>query len=369
MIRYTYESQAMRQTEIINVMVTGARQFAPFVFLLLVIAVPLSAQNRQNPASQPAPAPAPGPTVTASTGSILVDPSEDYRLAPGDTIDVFVEDATELSQTYRLVAAGSFEMPFLGTIKAQGKTTQELTRFIADNLRAQDYLKKPVVRVTIKQYSGQIFFIQGAVRSPGLYQLEGRPSLLKLISLAGGVLENYGPNALILRPVKKAGAQTDAVTANAEAPQSEAADNDEYEMIRVALTPIIQEGNFDKNVRLEPGDIVNIPPTKVYYVAGEVVAPGSFQLKEGTTLRQAISLAQGTTFKAALNRGVIFRAEAGTGKQQEIAVDVAAVMNGKKDDIAIFPNDVIIVPNSRMKSVSSTLLNAFGVNAARLPIR
>ena len=86
-------------------------------------------------------------------------------------------------------------------------------------------------------------------------------------------------------------------------------------------------------------------------------------------MRQAISLAQGTTFKAALNRGVIFRAEPGTGKQQEIHVDVAAVMSGKKDDITIFPNDVIIVPNSRMKSVSSTLLSAFGVNAARLPIR
>ncbi len=369
MIRFTFESQVMRQFETIKSMSAGAWQIVLLALLSALITVPVCAQNRQNPASQPAPAPASGPTAAGPAGNILVDPNEDYRLAPGDTIDVFVEDATELTQAYRIVAAGTFEMPFLGTIKAQGKTAQELTRFIADTLREQDYLKKPVVRVTVKQYSGQIFFIQGAVRSPGMYQLEGRPSLLKLISLAGGVLENYGPHALILRPVKKAGTSADAVTANAGTVQTETTDNDEYDLIRVALTPIIQEGNFDKNVRLEPGDIVNIPPTKVYYVSGEVVAPGSFQLKEGTTLRQAISLAQGTTFKAALNRGVIFRAEPGTGKQQEIRVDVAAVMSGKKDDITIFPNDVIIVPNSRMKSVSSTLLSAFGVNAARLPIR
>lgn len=169
--------------------------------------------------------------------------------------------------------------------------------------------------------------------------------------------------------MKKVAAQTDTVTANAGVAQDDATDNDEYELVKVALTPIIQEGNFDQNVRLEPGDIVNIPPTKVFYVAGEVVAPGSFQLKEGTTLRQAISLAQGTTFKAALGRGVIFRDAAGSGKRLEIAVDVGAVMNGKKDDIQILPNDVIIVPNSRVKSVSSTLLTAFGANATRLPIR
>lgn len=358
----------MRQYLQFKTLAALGRWALPFV-LLITFAATVVAQNRQNPSSQVPPTPAPGPTASGPSGTVLVDPNEDYRLAPGDTIDVFVEDATELSQTYRIVAAGTFDMPFLGSVKAQGKTAQELTRFIADNLREQDYLKKPLVRVTVKQYSGQIFFIQGAVRSPGLYQLEGRPSLLKLISLAGGLQENYGPHALILRPVKKAAPQSSSISASTGPAEADAEDNDEYELLKVALTPIVQDGNFDKNVKLEPGDIVNIPPTKVFYVAGEVVAPGQFQLKEGTTLRQAISLAQGATFKAAQNRGVIFRDEPGTGKRQEIPVDVAAVMNGRKDDIQIFPNDVIIVPNSRIKSVSSMLLNAFGTNAARLPIR
>lgn len=368
MIKPEYKNQDVSELEINKTVVLMSRTIL-VALLVSLLAVPALSQNRQNAPAQAPPTPVTAPTATGPAGNVLVDPNEDYRLAPGDTIDVFVEDATELSQSYRLVAAGTFEMPFLGTVKAQGKTAQELTRYIADSLREQDYLKKPVVRVTVKQYSGQIFFIQGAVRSPGLYQLEGRPSLLKLISLAGGLQENYGPHALILRPVKKAGGQAASLAASAGTVPDDAQDNDEYELLKVALTPIVQDGNFDKNVKLEPGDIVNIPPTKVFYVAGEVVAPGSFQLKEGTTLRQAISLAQGTTFKAALNRGVIFRDEPGTGKRQEIPVDVAAVMNGKKDDITIFPNDVIIVPNSRMKSVSSTLLNAFGVNAARLPIR
>src|SRR6185295_15536121 len=92
------------------------------------------------------------------------------------------------------------------------------------------------------------------------------------------------------------------------------------------------KGRFDQDVLLEPGDIINIPASDVFFVAGEVNAPGSFALKEGTTLRQAISLAQGTNFKAALGKGVIFRENA-SGKQEEVHVDIGAVMSGKKQDI------------------------------------
>lgn len=332
------------------------------------------AQSRPNPTSSAPPPAAPAGQPAGMPAGVLVDPDADYRLAPGDTIEIVVEDAPELSQVTRLTAAGSFEMQFLGLVKAQGKTTQELARWIAAQLREQDYLKQPQVKVNIKQYSGQLFFIQGAVQRPGLYQLEGNPSLLKLISLAGGLNENYSATAFILRPLKKAPAATEAVTASASAGQSGAnnaangEDSEQYEFIKVPLTPIFQQGRFDQNVRLEPGDIVNIPPAKVFFVAGEVRAPGSFQLKEGTTLRQAISLAQGYTFRAALNRGVIFRDDPETGKRAELRVDIGAVMDGKKPDVPILPNDVIIVPNSRMKSVSGALLQALGVNSMRVPI-
>jgi polysaccharide biosynthesis/export protein len=347
----------------------AASQLACWVLAVWVgmcgLSLAAQAQTRTAPGAPTAPA-APSQTGAAPAPGVLVDPDEDYRLAPGDTIELFVEDAPELSQAQiRLTAAGTFEMPFLGIIQAQGKTTLELARSIAASLREQDYLKQPQVRVAIKQYSGQIFFIQGAVRSPGLYQLEGRPSLLRLISLAGGLLENSGPTALILRQTKKASPKAAPLAAE----PAEDVENDDIEIIRVALSPLFNQGRTDQNIKLEPGDIINIPPAKVFYVAGEVHAPGQFQMKEGTTLRQAISLAQGTTFKAALGRAVIYRDDPETSKRQEIPVDVGAVMNGKKQDMPIYPNDIIIIPNSRMKSVSSVLLNALGTSSARLPMR
>src|SRR5262249_4327370 len=216
------------------------------------------------------------------------------------------------------------------------------------------------------------------VRRPGLYQVEGRPSLLMLITIAGGLGDNYGSTAFVIHKIKPAtnevssahGKQEQPTTGNASAASSEndAGEKPGYELFKVNINGLLR-GNLDHDVVIEPGDIVHIPMTDVFFVAGEVNSPGSFPLKDGTTLRQAISLAQGTNFSAAANRGVIFRENPNNGTRQEIKVDITAVMNGKSQDVPIMPNDIVIVPNSRLRSVASTLLRAFNYNSTRVPIR
>jgi GTP cyclohydrolase II len=91
-------------------------------------------------------------------------------------------------------------------------------------------------------------------------------------------------------------------------------------------------------------------------------------LKDGTTLRQAISLAQGTKYQAALGRGIIFR-ENTSGQREELHVDIGAVMSGKKEDITIAANDIVMVPNSRSKSIGGAVLKAFGMTTiTRMPL-
>jgi len=258
-----------------------------------------------------------------------------------------------------------------------------------------EYLQEPQVTVAMLQINSRTYFIQGAVRRPGLYQIEGQPSLLKLITVAGGLNENYGSTAFIIREINSGsgepvtGARDENATLNGPTegravtlasqstttginktvPDSDGSEQKaKYELLKVNINGLLR-GNFDQNLTIEPGDIIHIPPTDVFFVTGEVNAPGALALKEGTTLRQAISLAQGTTFNAAGDRGIIFREDPATGKRSEIKVEIAAIMSGKKQDIPILANDIIIVPNSRLKSVGSTLLRAFGVNSARVPMR
>ncbi|MEP7340589.1 MAG: polysaccharide biosynthesis/export family protein [Acidobacteriota bacterium] len=329
-------------------------------------------------------------TVEKSSPGVFVPPDENNRILPGDKLSIMIDDAPELSKLYHVSAAGTIIMPFLGAVAAQRLTTERLAHNIAAALAKADYLKKPEVTISVAQYHTDSYFIQGAVRSPGVYLVRSQPSLLWLISLAGGLTENCGSTAIILRPVKPKVAPEEAVNANAspalqadiQGSNPEAASNenqdaqkedtvtarDDYEMIKINLTNLYQ-GRFEQNFKIAPGDIIHIPLANVFFVAGEVNAPGSFKLKDGTTLRQAISLAQGTTFKARLGDTLIFRDDTKTGKREEIKVDVGAVMSGKKEDVPIFANDIIIIPNSRMKSVGGTLLMTLGTNAARIPIR
>lgn len=305
------------------------------------------------------------------SSNVLTDLNKDYRFAVGDFVDIQIEDAPELSREYKLAADGKIAMPVAGLIEASKKTADQLAQLITARLREEEYLKTPNVVVTLKQFNTRVFFIQGAINQPGVYRLEGRPNLLTMIGLAGGLSDGHGSLAQIFRRGKPS---SDTQQASLDSPPtredeaSEEPDADDYELIKVNLSALYK-GKFEQNQTLEPGDIVNVPRADVFFVAGEVQAPGSFPLKEGTTLRQAISLAQGMTFKAKAPSGVIFREDQISGIRREIKVDIGQVMSGKKEDIPIFANDVVIIPNSRTKSVGSTLLMALGVNTARLPIR
>jgi polysaccharide export outer membrane protein len=208
---------------------------------------------------------------------------------------------------------------------------------------------------------------------------------MKLITVAGGLAENHGSTAFIIRGVRPRESDSNnsnALASGSSSPPSSATmvsspsaeeqiltENEKYELIKVRINGLFQ-GDFDKNMYLDPGSIIHIPRSEVFFVAGDVYAPGSFPYRDGTSLRQAISLAQGIKFTAASNRGIIFREDLLSRKRLEINIDIGAVMNGKAEDISIMANDVIIVPNSRSKTISGTLLLAFGVNlVTRFPGR
>lgn len=294
----------------------------------------------------------------------LITSSDDYRIGPNDVIEVRVDKAPDVSGMFRVNSAGTILVNYLGRIVVQNKTPDELAQIIADGLR-NDYVKNPHVVVEVKQYNSRAFFVQGSVRNPGLYHIEGPPSLMKLIIIAGGLADNHGSTAFVIREIKSEGSQTEdsriGASTSADA-QSEG--KAKYELIKRNINGLLK-GAFDQDLIIEPGDVVNIPSSEVFFVAGEVHAPGSFPLKEGTSLRQAISLAQGTTPNAALGRGIVFREDSVTGKRQEINIDISEVMKGTKEDITIMPNDTVIVPNSRLKTMGNTLLSAFGFGLVR----
>jgi polysaccharide biosynthesis/export protein len=311
---------------------------------------------------------------------VIIYGDDDYKLAPRDVIEIIVEDAPELSVNYTVNSKGIIPLRFLGATPVAGKTIDEIGKLITDGLRGR-YLQDPKVYVSVKQYNSRTFFIQGAVRNPGVYVVSGRPTLFRLMTIAGGLQENHGLVAYVFREapskpekletgapqngldnkVKEIiadarGAATGTATGAAAAP--EVVGEPDYEMITANIGGMLR-GRQDSNLIVKPGDVVYVPPADVFYIAGEVKAPGQFHLRQGITLRQAISLAGGTLFKARLGKGIIFRTDPVAGTFTELPVDIGAVMSGKSKDLPITGNDVIWIPNNSVKSIGSTVLNTF----------
>src|SRR5215475_13098981 len=162
---------------------------------------PVNAQQQRVGSQQERPAtqisgPEPG------NARININPEKDYLISVGDVIQIQIEDAPELSHSYQVSASGRIEMPVLGMVEAKKKTTYDLARLITKGLREGEYLTNPNVLITIKEYNKQTFFVQGSVRNPGIIQAEGRPSLLTIMLMAGGILDDHGQSGFIRLPNK-----------------------------------------------------------------------------------------------------------------------------------------------------------------------
>src|SRR5690625_515271 len=75
-----------------------------------------------------------------------------YRLDSGDVISIRVFGEEDLSfEALRLTDAGTFSYPFLGEVRAAGRTAAELEELIVAGLKG-DYLIDPKVSVSVQEY-------------------------------------------------------------------------------------------------------------------------------------------------------------------------------------------------------------------------
>ena len=121
-----------------------------------------------------------------------------YRVGPRDILDVSVFDVPELSATVLVSDNGTIQLPLLGEIPAAGKTPQELQADLTTRLGV-DYLQNPQVTVSVKEFNSQSVILTGEVKTPGVYPLKGKTSLLELIAAAGGFAEGSDSTVLVLR--------------------------------------------------------------------------------------------------------------------------------------------------------------------------
>lgn len=200
----------------------------------------------------------------------------DYKLGPGDVLTITVWDHPELTipagtfrsaeQSGTLVTEdGTIFYPYVGILPVAGKTTREVRAILAQKLSR--VIEKVQIDVRVISYRSKRVYLVGEVNKPGQQPITDIPmNILEAVNLAGGFTKDADHSQVLLT---RAGTTW-----------------------RVDLQSLYEDGAISQNVKLESGDIVNIPDrsqNKVF-VLGEVQKPGSYYMnKKRITLAEALA--------------------------------------------------------------------------------
>jgi polysaccharide export outer membrane protein len=107
-----------------------------------------------------------------------------YLLAPGDTVEVVVHSAPELSRTIEIAPDGRLRMPLAAPVTAMARTVDEVR--VALSVALADELKDPDLDVIATGFASQRIFVGGEVANQGMLELPGQIDPLQAIIMAGG---------------------------------------------------------------------------------------------------------------------------------------------------------------------------------------
>ncbi len=138
----------------------------------------------------------PGPHLTvaatnelpAPTPADLVGENRPYLIGPFDELSISVFGLPELTQQVQADASGRVSLPLVGAIDARAKTPDQLGKEIEDKLRGR-YVRDPQVTVNVVETVNHTATISGEVRTPGVYPVLGRMTLMRAIATAQGTTE------------------------------------------------------------------------------------------------------------------------------------------------------------------------------------
>lgn len=136
--------------------------------------------------------------TAAETG---VDPPADFVIGPDDVLSILFWRNTEMSTQVTVMPDGRISLPLLNEVQAAGLTPADLRAHLV--AESQRFIANPNVTVVVHQINSRKVFITGQVVKPGPYALTASTTVLRLISMAGG-LKDFADskNIMIVRHEK-----------------------------------------------------------------------------------------------------------------------------------------------------------------------
>lgn len=113
----------------------------------------------------------------------------DYKIAPLDKLAIKVFRMDDLSGEYDVDLTGHISLPLIGQMMAADVTTAQLDDQLTGKL-GEKYLENPDVSVGIKSSTRRSVTVDGAVKQPGSFPVNGPLTLMQAVALASGTTED-----------------------------------------------------------------------------------------------------------------------------------------------------------------------------------
>jgi len=255
----------------------------------------------------------------------------EYRLGPGDVVNIKIWRRPELSQEGIIVSPdGLIAIPRVGSVNVLNLTQEEVQKIIT--VKLEPLYIKPEVTVWVREFHNNKAFVLGRVGKPGVINFPGRGTLLEGLALAGG-LPDQGKltRCAIIRGREN--------------------------VIWIDLQDLLKNGNMALNAPIMNNDVIFIPELndELIYVMGEVLNPGAIQLKDGMNVLKAIMLAGGMNKNANAEKVFVIRQQSVNGDVIRVDFKRLVERGDFSQNFALLPDDIVFISPTGMAKFNYTL--------------
>ena len=262
----------------------------------------------------------------ASAVEAEISANDQYTVGIEDVLDIKVLGHPDLRSLATVASDGSITFPYLGTVYVKGKRLSEIEKELTERL-SEGFIKYPSVTVALVKSMSRKIFVYGEVARSGEIAFEGDMTVVKAISVAGGITTNGLHGKIKVRRMQK-GKQG-------------------YKDIDIGLRGVIEDSAAG-DMPLQPDDIVIVERNKTIFVHGEVSRPGEYVLEKDMTVVKAISVAGGITVNGLYGKVKVRRKQDGSPGYKDIDIDLKGVIEGSATgDMSLQPDDIVIVEHNK----------------------
>jgi len=263
-----------------------------------------------------------------------------YRLRVGDVVTITVFNgnklAPELTATNVSVPGnGDVSLPPIGKIHLLDRTVFDIQESVAQKFKDDGYLANPNVGCVITHYEPRVAFLIGAIRGEVVLPIHRNMRIIEVLAKAG-TLGSLGADFSHVK-VRRVGVDGQPFPFD------------------VNVEDILERNQEQQNVVIFENDIIIVPKLEEaspqsaewVYVLGKVHAPGRQPIIKGRTpfsLTKLIALCGDFQEFADRTKVKIIR-QTPTGREQ-IPVDFDDIIEGKRPDFELKPDDLVFVPEN-----------------------